>query len=323
MGAGASLPPDVPQWLDEAKCREVCGDRFDEDAFKRLAGKQGKIQKQQLVAAARRQQAKPTAKPPAAAGTARPNYGGAAAALKKGKGAKSARKAAQSAVRPSAPSEEALAATEADVDGAAAAPSAEAPVAPDEAAAATPAPSPPADPLADAAARFEGAPEELVGSARVHFSHYRKEFPVRDGVVRWADIDEEYCISFVYRGAFARALERSDGAAPHEGAAQPVPAGPHPEYWTGVAPSAVYELHVTEDAEAGVGIEGLVSHKGPLKLGATAEAAGAGASGNRQTDLLTQELKAMSSEQLKEAGDEYQRLKEARDVEDVLFSGGG
>ena len=57
MGAGASLPPDVPQWLDEAKCREVCGDRFDEDAFKRLAGKQGKIQKQQLVAAARRQPA--------------------------------------------------------------------------------------------------------------------------------------------------------------------------------------------------------------------------------------------------------------------------
>ena len=89
------------------------------------------------------------------------------------------------------------------------------------------------------------------------------------------------------------------------------------------APGAVYELHVTEDAEAGVGIEGLVSHKGPLKLGAAAEAAGAGASGNRQTDLLTQELKAMSSEQLKEAGDEYQRLKEARDVEDVLFSGGG
>ena len=59
MGAGASLPPDVPQWLDEAQCRGVCGDRFDEEAFKRLAGKQGKIQKQQLVAAARRQQAKP------------------------------------------------------------------------------------------------------------------------------------------------------------------------------------------------------------------------------------------------------------------------
>ena len=143
---------------------------------------------------------------------------------------------------------------------------------------------------------------------------------MRDGVVRWADIDEEYCISFVYRGEFARALERSDGdAAPPP---RPVPAGPRPEYWTGVAPGGVYELLVTEDAEAGVGIEGLVSHKGPLKLGAT-EAAGAGVSGNRQTEILTQELKAMSSEQLKEAGDEYQRLKEARDVEDVLFSGGG
>ena len=316
MGAGASLPPDVPQWLDEAQCRGVCGDRFDEEAFKRLAGKHGKIQKQQLVAAARRQQAKPQGG--GGGGAARPNYGGAAASLKKGR--KSARKAAQSAAASSAPSEEALAATEADAEyGAAAAPSAEAPAAPDEAAD-PPAPAPPADPLADAAARFAGASEDVVGAARVHFSHYRKEFPVRDGVVRWADIDEEYCISFVYRGEFARALERSDGdAAPPP---RPVPAGPRPEYWTGVAPGGVYELLVTEDAEAGVGIEGLVSHKGPLKLGAT-EAAGAGVSGNRQTEILTQELKAMSSEQLKEAGDEYQRLKEARDVEDVLFSGGG
>ena len=37
-------------------------------------------------------------------------------------------------------------------------------------------------------------------------------------------------------------------------------------------------------------------------------------------DLLTQELKNMSADELREAGDKYKQILEARELEDVLYS---
>ena len=40
------------------------------------------------------------------------------------------------------------------------------------------------------------------------FNHYKKKFPIINGVLKWSDIDDEYCLSFVYKGNFRRELCR-------------------------------------------------------------------------------------------------------------------
>ena len=40
--------------------------------------------------------------------------------------------------------------------------------------------------------------EPEVGDAIIRYNHYKKPFPVVDGVLKWEDIDEEYCFSFVF-----------------------------------------------------------------------------------------------------------------------------
>lgn len=52
-------------------------------------------------------------------------------------------------------------------------------------------------------------PVEALGSTgpvTVKFNHYNKKFEVHNGVLRWSTIDEEYCLSFVYKGNFTREL---------------------------------------------------------------------------------------------------------------------
>jgi hypothetical protein len=62
------------------------------------------------------------------------------------------------------------------------------------------------------------------GSVRVKFSHYSKSFPVHNGVLRWAAVDAEYCLSFVYRGDFTRELHLAPAPPPAPPPASP-PAG--------------------------------------------------------------------------------------------------
>jgi hypothetical protein len=42
----------------------------------------------------------------------------------------------------------------------------------------------------------------------------------------------------------------------------------------------------------------------------------------RASALLTKQLKGLSTEELREKGDHYKQLLEARDLEDVLYEGG-
>ena len=420
MGTGASvqLPVDLPQQLDADACKAVCGDRWDEAVFAKLA-KNGKVQKHQLLAAARRQdkQQQPTKQP-----RAKPSYGAAVKGLAPKKASKKGSSSPTTSGSKSLPAVGASAAA-ADTASSAAAATTNAPddrPPNDDAAAAAVVAVAEEDPEAAAAAQFAAEPPADDGGATtgrccVLYSHYRKEFDVRNGVLRWADVDEEYAISFVFRGTFGRTLWRQDGgggdggdaaAAAEEDARhpQPAPPGACPTFFVGVVPGATYALAVTEDAAAGVGIEGVATHRGPLQLGNGDADAGAPRSGNMQarlavdprrwqrlrecacggvcvcararesaerawccvqravssrratpsqsehrvhthhdsrattttwsmclssrpaaplsqTSLLTDELKKMSSAQLAAAGDEYQRIKEARDVEDILFSG--
>ena len=44
--------------------------------------------------------------------------------------------------------------------------------------------------------------EPVLGKVVVKFNHYNESFPITDGVLRWFDIDEEYCFSTVYENGF-------------------------------------------------------------------------------------------------------------------------
>ena len=72
-----------------------------------------------------------------------------------------------------------------------------------------PLPDPIANPLGYARAVWaDDCPHDVVKSdIVVTYSHYKTAFPCRNGVVRWPSIDEEYAISFIFKGDFAEARE--------------------------------------------------------------------------------------------------------------------
>lgn len=47
---------------------------------------------------------------------------------------------------------------------------------------------------------------ETSGKCVVAFNHYRKEFPIHNGVLKWTDVDAEYAFSYVYKGQYIRNL---------------------------------------------------------------------------------------------------------------------
>ena len=65
-----------------------------------------------------------------------------------------------------------------------------------------PLPDPSTDPLGYARAVWaDDCPHEVAKSEIVvTYSHYKTAFPTRNGVVRWPAIDEEYAISFIFKG---------------------------------------------------------------------------------------------------------------------------
>ena len=149
--------------------------------------------------------------------------------------------------------------------------------------------------------------EQLV---TVRFNHYNKKFRVINGVLRWIDIDEEYCISFVYRGNFKRRLysnindERTYVTKCDE------------NFFLDLDPKLDFFLDVEEDQDAGVGAEGLRLVKGPPKA---LVHDGKVVSGNKAVSDISKELREMDVSKLNSR--EANALKEARDIEDVLFSG--
>lgn len=65
-------------------------------------------------------------------------------------------------------------------------------------------------PIVEEAQLLLGVPSDdalgHTGQVRVKFNHYNKLFAVHNGVLRWCLIDDEYCLSFVYKGNFRRDL---------------------------------------------------------------------------------------------------------------------
>ena len=172
------------------------------------------------------------------------------------------------------------------------------------------------------------------GMIKVRFNHYNKTFPIHNGVLRWASVDEEYCISFVFRGNYTRDLrqELSGEGRNIKVCENNCRRDENGIYFLGLTANSssdpvTYVLYLEEDPVAGVGAEGLRLRDGPLVLqdhtAKTATSAkttktAAMQSGNKAVNDITTSLLNMKTSDLnsQEAND----LRERRDLEDILYS---
>ena len=161
-----------------------------------------------------------------------------------------------------------------------------------------------------------------IGSIRIKFNHYNKSFPIYNTVLKWQDVDEEYSFSFVYKGLYTRDLifnvEEKSGISLEEYKRNEnnlVLKDDIGEYFINLEDGKQYYAYIIE-SEEGIGAEGLRISNEPLK--AIRDITTSIKSGNTQVNLITNELKSMNVKDLN--NEEARKLKEARDVEDILFS---
>ena len=144
----------------------------------------------------------------------------------------------------------------------------------------------------------------------MRFNHYNQEFTLLDGKLRWSDVDESYCISYVFKGAFRpRVKEARADAAPIDRDAD--------GEFAPLSDGGAYELIVEEDEDA----EAAATAADPRRAAGVRAAEPMPGAPNAASARLTAELKTLSVEELAGQSERYQQLKEARDLEDVLFSG--
>jgi hypothetical protein len=162
------------------------------------------------------------------------------------------------------------------------------------------------------------------GFIKVRFNHYNKSFPVHNGVLKWACVDSEYCISFVFRGNCRRDLQQelSGEGRNIQVSETNCRRDELGVYFLGLVANNIdslepvtYRLTLEEDPVAGVGAEGLRLRGGPLALSKASEGL---QSGNKAVSDITTSLLNMKTSDLnsQEAND----LRERRDLEDILYS---
>ena len=161
-----------------------------------------------------------------------------------------------------------------------------------------------------------------IGSIRIKFNHYNKRFPIYNTVLKWQDVDEEYSFSFVYKGLYTRDLifnvEEKSCISLEEYRRNEnnlVLKDDIGDYFINLEDGKQYYAYIIE-SEEGIGAEGLRISNEPLK--AIRDTTTSIKSGNTQVNLITNELKSMNVKDLN--NEEARKLKEARDVEDILFS---
>jgi len=163
--------------------------------------------------------------------------------------------------------------------------------------------------------------DNTCGFVTVRFNHYCKKFPIHNGVLSWTHVDDEYSFSFVYRGQYRRDLFKlsasSSTATKAEDAVTRDCVG---DFFVGLFDGDELKVEVEEDKEAGIGAEGLRIRD--EKLSATAlgqiNSPGGLAKKSSQVADITKQLLAMNVDELH--SEKAKELREARDVEDILFS---
>ena len=150
--------------------------------------------------------------------------------------------------------------------------------------------------------------EPVKGMVTVKYNHYKEKFPILDGILQEADIDEQYCLSFVFKGDYH--LHIRDEKDP-EKRYQPK----HPDglkAWVDCEDGKTYIIEVDEDpvleAERRKNSKPIQFYKPEENL-----------KKNNRIDGITNQLKGMSLDELKEKREKYKELLEARDLEDILY----
>jgi len=158
------------------------------------------------------------------------------------------------------------------------------------------------------------------GEVVCRWNHYRKAFPCYNGVVKFTDIDEQYSFSFVYKGSFTRKLRLDSGTSEDDDDPNVfLLTDEAMDYFLDVDPKLSYRIVIIEDPVAGVGAEGLRIRDGPLRSQALGSSSSTSTTNkSRQVAIITDELLKMNVADLHSA--EAIALREARDVEDLLFS---
>ena len=101
------------------------------------------------------------------------------------------------------------------------------------------------------------------GSVYVKFNHYIESFPIHNGVLKWSDIDDAYCFSFVYRGMYRREIICINGLPAQDGKKY-MRRDDNGEYFIDLDSNYKYEVEIEEDPIVGVGVEGLRVNDEPL-----------------------------------------------------------
>lgn len=184
------------------------------------------------------------------------------------------------------------------------------------------------------------------GKVKVRFNHYNKEFPIYNGVLKWEDIDQEYYLSFAYKGNFIRELlelpkaESSDNVFKrnaeiiYESNQDSVQADrsrivyldhdEHFTYYMSCMDGKEYLLQVKEDPATPTESSALNANKlqeiTTLNQKISGTDAGKHGTANRAFHLITDELKTLAPNALQT--DHAKDLLERRDLEDILYSNG-
>ena len=58
--------------------------------------------------------------------------------------------------------------------------------------------------------------EPVEGLVTVKYNHYKEKFPILDGVLREDCIDEQYCLSYAFKGSYQLLLREDNKCLPEE-----------------------------------------------------------------------------------------------------------
>lgn len=58
--------------------------------------------------------------------------------------------------------------------------------------------------------------EPVEGLVTVKYNHYKEKFPILDGVLREDCIDEQYCLSYAFKGSYQLLLREDKKCLPEE-----------------------------------------------------------------------------------------------------------
>ena len=126
----------------------------------------------------------------------------------------------------------------------------------------------------------------VLGEVRVRYNHYNKPFPITDGMLTWGAVDDQYAFSFVFEGNFYLKMY------PEKEKEQYVEQ--KNRTFLNLVDGTTYMIEVVEDEEEEAKKEKTV-YKAPTVEKKTKTAA----------DLLTEELKGMSLEEIAAKGAKF------------------